>query len=335
MSNSFKEIINSPFFLKAYGFNSKGVCFVEDESDIPFWDFLLSKHLPKKFDIKAASSTKNPHARGKKVLLDKIPSLSNDHIIAIDSDFDYLFKTKNNLLLDNKYILHTFFYSRESLLYRYERLDLISNCIKYNIDHKFKPSDFLIVFSSKCYDAIINISYLVETEIINYSDLNIKINQAININKKKSHIKFDNFSIVNSIFDIIDSNIKNSLLDYEHLLLPEKIEEFKLEKEKLGLYKNNAYQYINGHILEEYIDSIFKYFIDHLVKNESLRIVSESQAVIEKNRRKHIKQQTAKMENHLKDRCNYLTLINNLLSEDFSNPCYERIVEKILNLEMA
>lgn len=335
MSNSFKEIINSSVFLKAYGFNSKGVCFVEDESDIPFWEFLLNKHLPKKFDIKAASSIKNPHARGKKVLLDKIPDLFDNHIIAIDSDFDYLFKTKNNLLLDNKYILQTFFYSRESLLYRSERLDLISNCIKYNIVHNFKPSDFLIGFSSKCYDALIKIAYLVETKVIDCSEFNIRVNKAINISKKKSHIKFDSFSIENSIFDIIDSNIKDNLSEYEHLLLPEKIEEFKLKKEKLGLYENNAYQYINGHILEEYINSIFKYFLDQLVKNESLRIVRESQAVVENNRRKHIKQQTAKMENHLKDRCNYLTLIDNLLSEDFSNSCYERIVEKILNLKAA
>ena len=35
-------------------------------------------------------------------------------------------------------------------------------------------------------------------------------------------------------------------------------------------------------------------------------------------------------EKHFNNKCNYLTLIDNLLAEDFSSYCYNRIIEKII-----
>lgn len=332
MSNNFKEIINSSYFLNAYGFNDKGICYVEDESDIPFWEYLLNKHLSGKFDIKTASSTKNPHARGKKVLLEKIPNLYDKHIIAMDSDFDYIFGDKNNNTLENKYILHTFFYSRESLLYRSDRLDLISKYVKYNLNHDLKPSLFLNQFSKKCYEALINVAYLVEIGAIDNSYLKIKVNEIINIGNDKKFIYNEDLILNYSILNKIDSKLSEFILENNSFLDQSKINKFKIEKKSLGLDEYSAYQYIDGHLLENYINHIFKILVNHLKKIESKRIVNESINVCSKNREKHIESQKDKVDNHFKIRCNYSTLIENLLSEDFSNICYERIVKRIISI---
>lgn len=329
MTSNFKEIMNSESFLNAYGFNKKGICFVEDESDIPFWDYLISKNLSGKFDIKPASSTINPHARGKKALCEKIPYLNNKQIIAIDSDFDYILNTPNKEIFNNKYIIQTFFYSRESVIYRVERLDLIINQIKYNINHDFKLSSFLNIFSAKCYEVLINIFYLAEIGAIEYSIVKESINKILDLSYKKNIVD-ENIVIDNSFLNKIDANLLAQLKKYESLITPEKINNFKLEKESIGLNANNAYQYIDGHLLEDYVNCFFKATVDYLIKTESLRIVNESHGVVKENRRKHIKDQTEKMEKHFNNKCNYLTLIDNLLAEDFSSYCYNRIIEKII-----
>ena len=46
-----------------------------------------------------------------------------------------------------------------------------------------------------------------------------------------------------------------------------------------------------------------------------------------------IKNQYFELEKHFDNRCNYLTLIYNLLGENFSESCYHKIIEKIMVLE--
>jgi len=332
MSNNFTEIMNSQSFLQAYGFNNKGLCFVEDESDIPFWDFLINKNISKKFDIKPASSTINPHARGKIALSEKIQYLSKDQIIAIDSDYDYILKTINKEKFNNKYILQTFFYSRESIIYRHERLNSIISQVKYNIEKTFNLKEFIEFFSSKCYETLIGISYLYKNELIQYSQLKDNINDVLDLGYKKN-IFNENMTLNHQYINKIDENLKEKLEGYNVNINSEDFKEFKLNNEYSELNELNAYQYIDGHLLEDYLNSFFKIVISHLKKIESLRIVSESTGVRQENRRKHIKDQTEKMEKHFDLYCNYLTLINNLLAEDFSSSCYHKIIEKIIAIE--
>ena len=288
MSNNFTEIMNSALFVKAYGFNNKGLCFVEDESDIPFWDLLINRNLSYKFDIRPASSTQNPHARGKVALSEKIPYLSKDQIIAIDSDYDYIFNTPNRQKFNNKYIIQTFFYSRESILYRSERLDSIISQVKYNIIKEFNLINFINLFSIKCYEALIFISYLADRSLIDYSELKDSINNVLNLSYKKN-IFDDEMNINHDYFNKIDENLKIKMEEYDIDTSSNSFKNFELNKSSLGLTKANAYQYIDGHLLEDYLNCFFKSAVDYLKKIESLRISNESQGVKSDNRRKHRK----------------------------------------------
>lgn len=332
MASTFKEIIGSKDFVDAYGFNNRGICFVEDETDIDFWERLIEKHLPSRFDVKPASSTKNPHARGKKALCERIPYLNSKHIIAIDSDYDYIVKTPNTSKFDNKYILQTFFYSRESIIYRSDRLDDIIKPIKYNIPHDLKVSDLLCNLSKRCYDVLIYIAYLIEKNHIEYSVLKSTVNKIINVSSKRNLI--DKEVCFNENFlDPIDDKLKVFISKYQDFISNEDIESFKSDKLALGLSIDSAYQYIDGHLLENYVNSFFDATIKSLIAKESIRICNDSKNIEPENKSIHIESQINKMEKHFEGKCSYTTLISTTIYEDYSHTDYKRIVEKILSID--
>ncbi len=93
--------------------------YVEGYEDVAFWrgifDHFRNPYL--RFEISVPTRPDLP--KGKKVLMSMIPSSSEELLLCVDSDFDYLFgdRTEQSRAINNsRYMFHTYTYATENFL---------------------------------------------------------------------------------------------------------------------------------------------------------------------------------------------------------------------------
>lgn len=254
----FTETMLNENYLKIYTKN-KAIIFVEDQGDTFFWTEIFKK---KSGGYKIFPIVSYANANGKQELNKLIPKLNSHLYIALDSDYDYI---KNQNSFNNKYIFHTYFYSRES--YEYDKENILS-CISkmlYQNNLESYYENFIDEYSKHCFNVISAFMFLHKTGISFkikefHSFLKFKSNEFFYINDNYSNIiltKKNNFNqYVQSKYGTVINFQSNGYLNH--------INELNI----IGINENNAYKFIKGHILEETIDKFIREYKSLLMKSE-------------------------------------------------------------------
>ncbi len=250
--------------------------YVENDDDVPFWNFFFSK---RKLPTKITPATTGDK-RGKKSVLDFADRLSKEFLLCVDSDFDYLFNCnteQSRQIINNPFIFHTYIHSIESFKCYLDILENVfvdatrtKNGINFNID------SFINTYSEKIYDLFIKFLYYEQKYQVEYEQFSALKKQKENelsgrnletwINSNKPIHVFPlenglNNTILISPLLLNDTQANNELLKLEqkiqtkNITIPEPdsgiLDQLKVELAGFGLEKLNTYLFIQGHLLFE------------------------------------------------------------------------------------
>lgn len=307
--SDFDNYVTNPDYLAAYDFDGKGYLYVEDESDIPFWEEIVSQIIPNKYHVKPAVQG-SESIRGKHHLEKRISQLHDKFLIAIDSDFDFICpngRLPNSLNINNnKFILQTYLYSRESFQFSREQLVKVMSKIKYTIKPEIDILKLVDIFSYNCFELLTKFIYLKEKKISIVIDgrsfREKKLCEVLSI-PKKSKITDKNFCINYNLFNKHKSDIDSVTLKINPLISDvDDYEAFKEDLDKKGLNVINACLFISGHVYESYINQIFEHVISLLLIQEIDKIKKEVDGVM-------VEDKINKVKKHFRDFCCYKTMI--------------------------
>lgn len=305
----FEDYITNPSFIEAYGFNNKWLLYVEDESDIPFWDAIINHIFPEKYDIKPAV-TGSENKRGKSHLEKLIDKLNEHFLIAIDSDFDFV--CQNGRLPHSyninsiKYILQTYTYSRESLQYSPKNIKDVMRRTKYTISSNIDITKIINIFSDISFEILINFLYLKEKNIEIIVD-NKKFTESslVKLIRLPNKCKITDFNF--NINEVFFNQHKQKVCIVENkldALITDKSDYTAFKKSLLdkGINISNAFLFISGHLYEDFIHQIFEHVIRILLDKEIKRLKSETHGT-------DLSDKILKLKTHFREYCSYKTMI--------------------------
>lgn len=317
------------------------VVYVESDSDISFWRNILHKHESSgvKFDICLPS--KSTLTKNKKAALSRSVDLLNHSgigkflLICVDSDYDYLLndyyscpdkKSVSNKMDESIYIFQTYSYSMENLKCFSKSL----YCICVNVTNKDTEivdfEEFLSSYSEIIYSLFLWNLYFYSAGL----------EAKFTIKNFCSFIKIDKYDYqddsygLRSLKEKIDEKTKELEGIYPELI--ERVSTLGLELQEKGLYKRDAYLFVQGHTLFDNVVLILLKSISKKVKSEKIDDI------------KRLARHDAERDTQLNSYANQVkgldAKIENLLTSnsDFSN-CHlfkkiEKDIKKYLNQEL-
>lgn len=276
--SDFQNYLTNSKFIGAYNANKegnidaaqKGFVFIEDDSDQAFWEKFINFHFPNQYNVQASIKDR-PSQRGKRTLEKLYDGANEKVLIAVDCDYDLICPMSNpvysNFLTNNKFIIHTFGFSRESALLDKDNLHYFFQSIKYTIQHNVDIKCFLNNFSSITFRGLVFFSNELNTGN-SLEFIESDFHNCFNILGEK--IVKDDLSLDENILDIIEHN----LCSYFHQLqyTDEQIAQAENYLQTLNINCDNAYRYISGHIVYDLIFKIHKQLTDLLFKKETDKI---------------------------------------------------------------
>lgn len=233
----------------------KAYLYVEGLDDVDFWKELLQDD---KIDISSTSrEEKQKSHKGKNALRELVKKSNKKLIIAIDSDFDFLCPNNSQSAIEFnrcKYVIQTYFYSKENISLQPNIIDLILEKTKLNnekISSDFKS--YIEKYSQIIYQCFIRFLFLRNEKIKTLNSK--KFHSALT---PKNPIFDTSFDIRNDPFSQVKINASNieKDLDNEIKKIPGwdvKLNDFIAVTEEKGLLVNTAHCFINGHRLEDSI----------------------------------------------------------------------------------
>ncbi|MEZ9529537.1 DUF4435 domain-containing protein [Vibrio sp. 10N.286.51.F4] len=269
---SFIDYLTDKDFIKAYllmnGHAGKcGFLFIENEKDKAFWSTFLGQNLVSKYVFSASHNlgTIQCGARGKARFDSLLPKASDVAIFAIDADIDHLTPSrfdKCNEIINNPHVLHTYGYSKESISNCSAVLDDCLSKFTYFSESPYKFEAFLINYSQIIYPALLKFLYLLN----NHEDFNEESEFNQIIIPQENHLYsmfFDNdYSQFTAVITQYISELDAIINDADVTLN-------EVAYQYFGLTDTTAYQFINGHNLEERIvDKIVNQIKCRLIKDE-------------------------------------------------------------------
>jgi hypothetical protein len=248
---------------------------IEDENDKPFWSFVLNKYAPRySFDFISYTRSSKNRASGSRICLKykELGCLSDEFLIAIDSDERYLLQEKDNDAVH--FVLQTYTYSIENH-YCYPSTINQAFILKNKFNNaSFDFDHFLTDFSKIIYPFYIYYLYskkredgIVEkTDFIRSWDIEppMAIDIAANGANYLNHIK----TVINEKLIIVEKRYPTV-----------KFADMEVEFQALGLMPDNAYLYIRGHnLFEKLISSIVKQIYDKQINEYTVNFSPEEKA---------------------------------------------------------
>ncbi|MBC8953360.1 DUF4435 domain-containing protein [Xenorhabdus sp. PB62.4] len=326
--DDFSDILKSSKFISAYNKQRSGIAagilWIENPSDRLFWELVVSLSYPDRYVVKPYSKS---NVSGKRILEKEYINLHSNLIVGIDSDFDFICPERHENAKEmnrNPFVLHTFCYSRESLICCHESIyDILNKCY-YQEKVSSEINMALNAYSLAIYDALCVFGYLHNMDWNKYKEKDFML--AITITDGSSLL--DEKLCVNKIeLDKIKEKSSSYVRDLlSDVVNNKEFEEFKEKLKSHGIVPETAYMFTNGHFIH-----------DAVVKNMIKKIISSNRnADIETVKRLNIPQKNKndrirEIHNHFKERCVVEGLMYN--SQAFSgNIFFKKILNKLNNL---
>ncbi len=245
--------------------HAKILVFVEGKTDVGFWHSILSPYenqTKMKFDISAYSGDDLTTGKGQRVKL--FPKTGKNYLICLDSDYDYLVQSElSQTIKQNPYVFQTYAYSMENLKCYAEGLNAL--CIEATKNPKeiVNLSVFLADYSRIIYPLLIWNIYFEYT------------NKSFDFSREE-------FVQIVTTDDISPNNYQKQLIIIQNSV-NEKLKSFIPDNEftgfskhlnELGLNEINAYLFMKGHAL---YDFILKFLVQicEVLKNERKNEIEE------------------------------------------------------------
>lgn len=253
--SDFSRMIGSPAYIRAYNkFQSgqvMGNIFVENPTDIPFWQHVVNAVDGSRYKVRPISKEQ---AAGKRTLQKRYAELNQEFLVAVDSDYDFLCPDRHaeaQQMNNNPFVLHTHCYSRESFQCCHHSLGAITEILFFHQQLASQIHEALIQYSHAIYPALCAFSYLHNKNWQQYSEG--EFNQVLRINSAICLI--DDELQVNA--EVI-ARLQTQIETYHKLLSPhitdnDDFNTFKAGLLGKGITADTAYMFINGHCLQDIV----------------------------------------------------------------------------------
>jgi hypothetical protein len=266
--------------------------YVEGIEDKSFWFHILNPYInPLDFRCFSNDSLRT----GKKGLNDHFDNGGEWVIICRDSDYDYLFPEHSETakkIKEKSYIFQTYTYSIENLKCYAKSLHAVCTDVTHNPTEKINFVEFFEQYSKIIYELFIWHLYF-------YSESNVN---EFTIEEFCKLIKFPTKFNLNSIDSTVFTPLKNRIDTKKTELeqkFPNNITKITLlsnQLKELGLEDKNAYLFIQGHTLHDYVVlPLLRVICDHL-KTDSTKEINQS--VADSERKAQVRNEYFNLINH-------------------------------------
>ncbi len=296
--------INSDYFEARNSLNkSKGILIavhVENEDDRPFWKFVFDKFGVSTQIYPASRTTLD---RGKQEVLKLKDQVGKFLVLCVDSDYDYLLQSDTEVsrfINENPFVFQTYAYSIESYKCFSKSLhNVVVSSTLQDEPQLFDHEEFLQKYSSIVYDLLIYSFHNEKTlsdrfTMKDFADT-IKLKSQVDISSNGEKSLRD-----------LEESVNEKLRQLEKI--PEaKFQEYKNRLLNLGLSRENAYLFVNGHVLYDNVVCMFLFPIEKILKSQHYKQIDEQKKDDEeaKNRRNQYKQSTTNIEQVLRNNLNF------------------------------
>ena len=292
--------------------------YVEGYEDVAFWrgifDHFQNPYL--RFEISVPDRGDLP--KGKKVLMGMIPRSSEELLLCVASDFDYLFAGRtpqSKDVADAKFMFHTYAYATENYLCYAPSLHNV--CVKAtkNDTRIFDFVKFMHEYSCTIYPLFLWYAYSAQLATENVFPL-IDFKQSVRIGYLDIE---DNGS---KTIEWLRRNVskRENLLRQRNPRMIEPMKEFEVQLRGRGLTPENAYLFMHGHTL---MDNVVLIMLNTVC--EKLRAMSIAKITASKK-------QGVALKNEMSNYTNSLRSIRDVLldNENYTkSPLYKRLERDI------
>ncbi|MGG8167805.1 DUF4435 domain-containing protein [Klebsiella aerogenes] len=307
----------------------QGIMYVESPADVGFWNYLLQRIHPRKFKVLPASQKKS---NGKRTLEAGYTELNSMSIVGVDADMDYLCPNRNqfsSILNSSPFVMHTFCYSMESLQCSIEAIEDFTIRLAYEQPIINEAIEAITTFSRMAYDAVVLHSFRHNENPQNHQDGllwdALKLPGGTNLLKRNLQTNLDKMRIVSQSLE--QFCVTYAVVDEERDIF----ERYRQNLVEKGVVPENAYQFIQGHVLHNnYVFPILKTIRDVMYGNAKRRIYSECSS---DDRTAEKENRLRELDNFYNERVKLETIIGN--TENYrDNFAYVKMENKIRTLQL-
>lgn len=267
--------------------------FVEGYEDVSFWRGIFDRFTNPYVKFEISVPTWDDLPKGKKVLMNMIPYSSDDRMMCVDSDFDYLFDgatEQSAQLLSCENMFHTYAYATENYLCYAPSLHNV--CVKAtkNDTRIFDFEKFLAEYSKIIYPVFLWYSYsarLGQEHIIVLSDFReiVRLNYLDLENNGERTLKWLSKKVMSAVEKLCH--------DWpDHIGGVASFGESVLSK---GVKPENTYLFMHGHTL---MDNVVMILLDTVC--DRLRHMSLDKITASRKRGVALKNELANYKNSLR-----------------------------------
>ena len=250
--------------------------YVEGYEDVAFWRCIFDHFRNPYLRFEISVPTRPDLPKGKKVLMSMIPTSSEEKLLCVDSDFDYLFgeRTEQSRTVNNsRYMFHTYAYATENFLCYAPSLHNV--CVKAtkNDTRIFDFVKFMEEYSLIIYPVFLWYAYSAQmgTESI------------FTLNDFRSTVRLGYLDIKEngrSTLEWLRGNVSSRLraLERNYPQMQQPVEEFgRYLRDSKDVVPEQTYLYMHGHTLMDNVVMVLLTDVcDHLRKLSQARISSSS-----------------------------------------------------------
>ncbi len=246
--------------------------YVEGYEDVAFWRGIFDHFSNPYLRFEISVPTREDLPKGKKILMNMIPSSSQEVIMCVDSDFDYIFGDTTPQSRDvngAEFMFHTYTYATENYLCYAPSLHNV--CVKAtkNDTRIFDFEHFMAEYSKAIYPAFLWYAFSAQL-----SSENLFI-----LADFKNTVRINYLDIANSGANTtswVGRNVKRKVaaLVEKHPQMAEQIDEFEQRVIARGVTPETTYLYMHGHTL---MDSVVMVALN--VVCEKLRQLSTARII--------------------------------------------------------
>ncbi len=254
--------------------------YVEGYEDVAFWrgifDHFRNPYL--RFEISVPTRPDLP--KGKKVLMSMIPSSSEEKLLCVDSDFDYLFgdsTEQSRTVCNSRYMFHTYAYATENFLCYAPSLHNV--CVKAtkNDTRIFDFVAFMEEYSRTIYPVFLWYAYSAQMGTESIFTLN---DFRATVRLGYLDIKDNGRPILEWLRGNVESHLRSLRRKYPEM--QSKVDDFgRYLRDSKDVVPEQTYLYMHGHtLMDNVVMVLLNDICDKLRKLSHARINASSKAGI-------------------------------------------------------
>lgn len=221
--------------------------FVEGYDDVAFWRNIFDDFETDWLKFEISVPPREDLAKGKKVLLGMIPECSEDRILCMDSDFDYMFQNFNEqsrLVNQTSFLFHTYAYATENYLCYPPSLHRI--CVKATKNDAliFDFERFMTEYSRTIYPLFLWYAFSARQEREKAFSL-FEFRSSVRLNYLD--LRDDGNETLLWLGRQVDKRVRSLEMSFPEWV--DDVNAFGREIEKLGVTTDNVYFFMQGHTL--------------------------------------------------------------------------------------